>query len=180
MAAEGDLVKLAAVKSWLNLKLTEFDADLARLISGCSAAMQRYMERTIGQQDYHHRMNGPGAEFITVPNYPIARVSTVTVDGVAMPKSGVSFDGRVIYLAGGQRFARGRMNVELRYTAGFDVVPPDLVQACIDTVSLRWRERDRIGMSSKGLAGETTTFTLADFPKQVITLMDSYKNRVPM
>lgn len=181
-AAETDLVKLSAVRSWIGMvpAVTEHDVTLARLISACSLAMQKYMERTIAQKDYRHSVSGPGAAFMVVRNYPITRVSSVIVDGLVVPASNITFDERTIYLNGAYRFARGRNNIALRYTAGFDAVPLDLAQACIDTVALRWRERDRIGMSSKGLAGETTTFSLADFPKQVITLMDEYKNRVPV
>lgn len=181
-AAESDLCLLSDVRVWLEMadNVTKYDGALQRLITACSGMMLRYMERLIAQADYRHNMDGPGSDMLVLPNYPIARVSSIAVDGVAVPTSNISHDSkRTIYLDGAYRFARGRNNIALRYTAGYDTVPVDLAQACIDTVALRWRERDRIGQSSKGMAGETTTFSLADFPRQVITLMDTYKNRVP-
>lgn len=182
MAAEGDLAKLSDVKSWVGLKDTnlDHDDDLSRLVSACSAAMQRVMERTIASADYRHAADGPGAAFMLVKNYPITRVSSVSVDGRTIDPARVSFDETAIYLSGGERFARGRQNVALRYTAGFDTVPFDLEQVCIETVGLRWRERDRIGLTSKGLQGETTSFSLADFSPMSRSVLDSYKRRVPL
>lgn len=181
-AAESDLTNLSDVRAWLGMAPAniEFDVALQRLITGCSAFMQRYMQRAIPATSYKHSADGPGSTFMVVKNYPITRVSSVTVDGVVVPLSNISFDERTIYLDGAYRFNRGRNNIALRYTAGYDEVPFDLAQACIETVALRWRERDRIGMVSKAVGTETTAFSLVDFPKQVQTLMDTYKNVVPV
>lgn len=179
-AAETDLATLAAVKSWLGFKPGNDDNndDLARLISGCSLAMQRYMQRTIGPADYSHTQDGNGSSYMVIRNVPITHVSSVIVTGQLVPAANVTFDDTTIFLSGPYVFTRGRGNVSLRYSAGFDDTPLDLAQACVETVSLRWRERDRIGMSSKALGTETTTFSLVDFPAQVKTLMDTYKRQV--
>jgi hypothetical protein len=92
----------------------------------------------------------------------------------------ISFDDTTLYLSGGRRFTRGRNNVQLRYTAGFDDIPVDLAQVCVETVGLRWRERDRIGHTSKSLQGETVSFTLADFSPSGQTVIDSYKRTAPV
>ena len=46
-------------------------------------------------------------------------------------------------------------------------------------VVLRWRERDRIGIKSKGLAGETVVFNTSDMPDDVQTVLDTYRKRIP-
>lgn len=182
MASEFDLVDLGAVRAWLGFKdaVTEFDADLERMITACSTTMQTIMGRTIASTRYNHFQDGPGAAFMVLRNTPIARVTSVVVDGRQIDPQFIKFDETTLYLSGGYRFTRGRHNVQLQYLAGYDEVPADLAQACIETVGLRWRERDRIGMSSKGLAGETTAFSLVDFPPQARAVMDSYKRTAPV
>lgn len=179
-AAETDLCTLADVKAWLNVLTADHDVALQRLVSGCSAFMQRYMQRTIIQQDYSYVTSGPGATFMVVRYAPLVSVDSISVDGRSVDPSLITFDESTIYLSGAASFTRGRMNVALALSAGYDTVPLDLAQACIETVGLRWRERDRIGLSSKGLANETTAFTLVDFPVQVRALMDTYKRVVPV
>ncbi|MBV8061460.1 MAG: phage head-tail connector protein [Alphaproteobacteria bacterium] len=186
--AAGDLTSLANVKSWLNISSTDHDADLTRLISACSGFMQQWMNRTFAVSSYNEVRNGPGISTVMVTaNYPLISVSSVTIDGVSIPvangtfnSQGYTFDQRNIYLAGGYSFARGKANVLISYTAGYATLPLEIEQACIETVGSRWRERDRIGMASKALAGETTAFSLKDFPAQVITLMNNYKKVIPL
>ena len=76
-------------------------------------------------------------------------------------------------------FPRGRGNVRVSYQAGFASPPADLTQACIEMVSLRYREKDRVGLVSKGLAGETTAYSLKDMPESVRTLLSQYRRVVP-
>lgn len=181
-ASEFDLATLAAVKTWLNFADGNNDnnASLAALITGASLAMQKYVNRTIPLADYDHRQDGNGSNYMVCRNSPVQSITSITVDGAAIPAANISFEDSTIYLSGRYVFTRGRGNVALVYTAGFDDVPPDLVQACIDLVALRWRERDRIGQSSKGLANETTTFSLVDFPPQVKTLLQQYMRVAPV
>ena len=69
--------------------------------------------------------------------------------------------------------------VRVSYQAGFAAPPADLTQACIEMVSLRYREKDRVGLVSKGLAGETTAYSLKDMPESVRTLLNRYRRVVP-
>lgn len=177
MAAELDLTSLAAVRAWLgfNAANTEHDGALERMISGCSTTMQRLMGRTIAVTDYKHNQNGNGSDFMVLRNAPIVRVQSIVVDDVPLMAGSWDCDETTVYLRGSQRFAKGRNNIALRYQAGFDTIPADLEQACVETVGLRWQERARIGMTSKGLAGETTSFSLADFSPSVRTVLSTYQ-----
>ena len=53
------------------------------------------------------------------------------------------------------------------YTAGYAATPPEIAQACIELVCLRYKERDRIGQVSKNLAGEVVAFSQKDMPADV-------------
>lgn len=186
--AANDLTSLENVKGWLGITSTEYDTTLTRLVTSCSFAMQAFMNRTIAVTAFNERRNGPGlAQFMVMGNWPLQTVDSLLVNGVQIPAAGpeynspgFSFDERNIYLGGSYSFARGKGNVQISYTAGYAAVPPDLEQACIETVSMRWREHDRIGMASKGLAGETTAFSLKDFNAQTMTLLNNYKKVVPV
>jgi hypothetical protein len=182
VASDLDLTDVASVRAWLAMpdKVVEFDDALQRLVTACSTTMQRLIGRTIAQASYNHFQDGTGSAFMVLRNTPIARVSSVAVDGLPLDLARVSNDESTLYLSGGLRFARGRNNVQLRYTAGFDETPADLAQVCIETVGLRWKERDRIGHTSKSLAGETTSFSLADFSPTGQTVLDSYKRVTPV
>ena len=183
--AANDLTNLADVKGWLNINDTNSDTLLTRLITAASQFMQTWMNRTIAEAAYTETRNGVYSDRIAVANFPLVSVSSVTVDGQAILPSpdgiqaGYVFDQRFIYQLQG-KFTRGTQNVQLAYTAGYVVVPFELEQACIELVSWRYREKDRIGMSSKGLAGETTTFSLKDIPPTTLAMLNNYKKVIPV
>ncbi|HUN48020.1 MAG TPA: hypothetical protein VMU85_15930, partial [Stellaceae bacterium] len=61
------------------------------------------------------------------------------------------------------------------YTAGYPATPPEVEQACIELVALRYRERERIGHVSKSLAGETVAFSQKDMSDDIRTILSVYR-----
>lgn len=157
------------------------DALLQRVITGLSLGIQNILGRVFAQTSYSETRNGTGKTEIMVLNDPIISVASVTVDGVAIAartapgQSGYTFDADTIYLDG-FCFSRGRQNVVLAYSGGFAVLPTDIDQNMVEAVAFLYRERDRIGMSSKVLAGETTAY-LKDMPAHLMRRFNEY-NRV--
>ena len=98
-------------------------------------------------------------------------------DGVGNP--GFFFTATELRLHG-YGFRRGLGNVTISYTAGYVVIPADLERACIELVAYRFREQDRIGLASKGMAGETTSFVTRDVPAAVAAVLDRYKRVTPL
>jgi Phage gp6-like head-tail connector protein len=180
-----DMTTIANVKSWLGIKSNDSDDDLARLITACSFAMQAWMNRDIIVTNYTERRDGNSNTYMVVSDGPIVAMISVTIDNVSVPLStgygiaGYQTDNNTIYLTN-YKFTRGHGNVQLVYSGGFTTVPYPLEQACIETIAMRWRERERIGLASKGLAGETTAFSLKDFPAQVLTIMSNYKKVISL
>ena len=164
-----DLTTLAKVKEWLNITTSTDDALLTRLVSAASDYIQTLLNRTIAVTAYSDILDGTGSARLMVANYPVVTVSSVKVDGLPIPAStgvgvpGYVFNGTAISMRGSYRFNEDVQNVEVSYTAGYATVPAGLEQACIELIGLRYKERDRIGISSKGLAGETITFSQKDF-----------------
>lgn len=175
------LTTLANVKAWLkeNSVNADRDAVLTRLIDAASDYVETWLGRTILQDTYSYTVDGHGGAKLVVENYPVIAVSSVMVDNVPIPASvnggfGYVFNEVRIALIG-HRFARGLQNVYLSYTAGYATVPAELEQAVIELVSLRYKETDRIGLVSKGLAGETITFSQKDFSRSIQTALEQYR-----
>lgn len=193
--AANDLTNLADVKAWLNIGTSDatYDAMLARLITACSMAMQAYMNRTLAVTTYSKTFNGNSKSQWMASNYPIQTITAVTVNGVAIPPagpygsglstpSGYYFDEDTVYLIGWS-FMGGVQNCTIQYTAGLPASDPNymaLAQACIEVVGMRFKERGRIGERGKIVNQENIQFLIADFPPDVITLMERLRNVVPV
>ncbi len=184
----GDLTTLANVKAYLSppLATTADDALLSRLVTATSQFIQTWLNRTIASASYADTRNGTGGTILFLRNRPVTAVTSVMVDGVTIAPSappptgaGFLFDDSAVYLVG-YCFTKGAQNVVVAYTAGYAATPPEIEQACIALVVLRYKERDRIGQASKNLAGETVSFQQKDMPADVATLLDQYRNVVPV
>lgn len=180
--AAGDLTTLDNVKSWLSPPLTTTGDDdlLTRLVTAASQFIQTWLNRPIASQAYVETRDGDGGQRMAFANTPVTAVESVTIDGAAVPLApnrhwrGYVFSSTMLYLQG-WRFRPGFQNVVLSYTAGYPATPPEIEQACIEIVALRYKERDRIGQVSKNLAGEVVAFTQKDMPADVQTLIDQYR-----
>lgn len=185
--AAGDLVTLANVKAWLNITSNNDDIVLLNLITAESAHIKNWLNRDILSQTYTDRRDGNGRTSMPFANEPVTAVSGLTVNGIVIPASpdngvmqpGYGFDDTELWLSG-YSFVRGRRNVVMSYTAGYSTAPSDIAQACVELVAIRYRERDRIGHSSKSLGGETVSFTITDLPKSVELILQQYKKVVPL
>ncbi len=185
-----DLTTLSNVRAWLAtdgmaLPATD-DALLTRLITAVSRFMEAVIGQAIAPAAYTWKGGGTGSARLLLPNTPVTAVSSLSIDGKAGAASpgygqaGYSFDRLGLYLGAGAVFPRGVQNVSVAYTAGFASVPADLEQACISTVALRYKERDRVGYASKSIGGETVAFTIRDFPPDALTSLRNYVKVVPL
>lgn len=181
-----ELTTVANVKQWLGIKSgTDDDTLISSLVIGVSRWIQKYLSRTILTAVYSETLNGNGKDTLFLVNTPITAVSSVVVNGVAIPArtsvvgSGYTFDEDAIYLIG-YSFTKGVQNIQLGYTAGFADVPADLELAAKKLVGMSYREKDRIGQSSKGLAGEQTNFIVKDLPTDVELVLTRYRRVVPV
>ncbi len=189
--ASGDLTTLANVKGWLSppLTTTTDDALLTRLITAASQFIQTWLGRQIAPQSWSETRDGDGGTRLVFANAPVTAVASLTIDGLAIPPApnattpGYVFSPTVLYLRGSiigpatdiYRFTRGVQNVAIQYTAGYAATPPEIEQACIELVGLRYKERDRIGHVSKSLSGETVTFATKDMSDDIRTVLEQYK-----
>lgn len=185
--AANDLTTLDNVKAWLNLTATADDDMLTRMITALSSYIQSWLNRQLASQSYTEVRDGAGKGTLTLANYPVTAVASLTVNGVAVPYAtnsqgnGYLFDQyRIIMVGGGYTLTEGVQNIVVTYTAGYAAIPPEIEQACIELIATRYRERDRIGQTSKSIAGETVAFSIRDFPPSVQTILNNYKKVISL
>ena len=186
MPAPDDLCTLSDLKSWLPNQGNNDDSTLQALITNGSLQILQYINRphilasVLGT--LNETYDGNDSDRLLPRNFPVLSVSSVTVNGSAVPLapapwgSGFLWDGRRILLRGGFTFACGVQNVQVSYTAGYSAVPVDLKQAAIETFALTYRQRAHIGEKSSSLGGKTTlTFDLCDVPPRALTTFNQYR-----
>lgn len=175
------LTSLANLKAYLGLTVITDDTLLTNLIERESARIEQLLSRTLASASYTLSVNGTGKDVQMVPNYPITAVASLSIDGAAIPAStgftvaGYVFDDTAIYLRGGYLFTKGVKNVDIAYTAGYSTIPVDIEQSCIELAAWAYKNRERLGLSSKGLAGETTAYVTAAMPKHIEARLNPYK-----
>lgn len=172
---------LADVRGWLGIKEnnTSDDALLTRMITAASAWIDTYVSRPLAKASFTQTFDGVGGMRQCLPFGPIVSVESVRVDDIEIDSSRWRSDAYGVILKGGW-FTRGFGNVEISYTAGYDPIPDDIVQCCIDIVAFNYRRRERIGHASKTLNGETTAFVTSDVPPECKAVLEQYKRVVPI
>ena len=190
--AFGDLTTLADVKAWLQTGQDAFpntdDVLLARLITAASQFIQSWLHRQIAPADWQETRDGTGGQRLAFANIPVAAVLSLSIDGLEIPQApsaggfaaGYVFSPTELALRG-YVFTRRAQNVIVTYTAGYPVTPPDIAQAVIELVCLRYRERTRIGEVSRALGGgETVTYSQQDMSDDVKFLLAQYRSLAPI
>jgi hypothetical protein len=175
-AGPRDLCKLQAVRDWLGVIKPDADAILQRLITFESRTIERAIGRPVLLESRADTVIGYGSVTVMPPATPIRDIESVRIDGAAVA---VNHDDLTIWRRDGLNWPRGA-RIEITYTAGLDEVPFDLEQACIELVAFHYRERDRVGMASKGLAGETTSYITRAMPHSVEARLAPYRKVAPV
>jgi hypothetical protein len=179
-----DLTTLQNVKAWLNITGNSDDALLTRLNTAVSGAVIAYLSRDILRLSYSQTFNGHGGDRWMFPQFPVVAVSSLSIDGVSIAASssvgasGFVFDEETLYLRG-YRFCKGVQNIIVAYTAGYTTTPVEIEQACIDWIALLYKGRDRIGQTSKVMAGEQVNYITGPMPKACELILQQWRNVVP-
>jgi hypothetical protein len=187
--AFGDLTTVADVKAWLQTTPGQFpsidDDLLTRLITAASQFIQVRLGHQIASADYLEVRDGTGGERLQFGMFPVSAVLSLSIDDRPIPPApdtmtaGFSFTPTQLIVRG-YCFTRRKQNVIVSYTAGYPTVPPDLAQACIELVALRYRERTRIGEVSKHMGAETVTYWQKDVTASISAVIDQYRMVTPI
>lgn len=186
--AAGDLTTLATLKAYapgLDPATagadTTFDDLLTRLITAVSDQFRSEAGTNPKQTTYTETRNGHGQAGMTLLNFPVISVTSVTVDGTVIPARATVNDSGWVLSAGGRidlvgyKFTEGTSNVVFVYSAGYTDVPLDIEQAVIKMVLLQFHDRKRIGVASTSQAGTSTSFGDAPVLAYWRSVVDSYR-----
>jgi hypothetical protein len=182
--ATGDLTTLANVKQYLGITSSNDDALIARLVSSASQYVQTWLNRTLVSTTYSEIRDGNSSYAMSPREYPITGVSSVTIDTVVVPlaadatKSGYRFDSERVVLTD-YSFAKGYQNVVINYTAGYATIPVEIEQATIEMIANVYRAKDRVGVSSKSIGGESVSFFMGAMTDSIKTILNNYKQVAP-
>ena len=172
------LVSLETAKRHMNITHVDDDVLLTEMLTRVSALIETACNRTFAESDYVDYLNGNGKSVILLVNYPLVSIESVAVSGVVHSPNDYFFNYDFVMFKRNLRFEKGLKNVEIHYKAGFKTIPSDIEQAVIETVALRYAERDRTGQQSKSLAGETVAFFIKDLSPTAQTVVNQYKRVV--
>lgn len=177
--AANDLTTLPEAKAWLGITGSSSDSVLTRLVTAVSSAVQARIGYQVLSKAYTETRHGNGKRAMLLAAPRISAVSALSIDGIAVAArssvtgSGYTFDEDFLFLVG-QDFPVGVLNVVVAYTAGFAATPTDLEQAVLEIIQLKSELKERGGVSSKTLAGETISF-FRDVSRETLSTIDSYR-----
>jgi Phage gp6-like head-tail connector protein len=169
------LVDLQTVKDDLGITTTSLDSVLTRYINACSGIIAKFCNRTFPAQSYQDDFfpqRDPaitpvrqGIDPIQLLNWPIiAPITSVVENTVANPitlTSGTDFweDDKGGQLTRLDTFGYPRIwpavQITVQYNAGYNPIPLDLADACMDFVKWRYFSRTRDpGLRSQNIPGD--------------------------
>lgn len=173
-----------------NAPTGDVDNVLQRLITAASKYILNDISRNIFAANYTRRLNGQGTKLLFLPDTPITAVSSLYIDGVLIPAkdtdplksaNAVGYTIQDDYIAlSGYTFNAGIDNVIISYTAGNNSVPADLQDVCIDMVTRKYRELDRIGVNVKSIGQEQMTYDRSHIGESSKRTLQRYQRVIPV
>lgn len=179
------LTSVENVKQFLGINISDDDALLDALVTQASAYIEQWISRSVGLNEYTDVFDGYGKTTYMFTNFPAQSVSHVYVNDIEIfPSTGVTdsgyiFDETRLVLRGSKYFVQGQMNCSVTYMAGYATVPNELVIICTELVAFHYKQRERIGVTSKNLGGETISFSQENIPPAVKAIMINWRKVVP-
>jgi hypothetical protein len=159
--------------------------------------MQGLIGRDIRSKSHTEVFDGRGRSRIMMSDWPITAVASVTVGELATvavpPRSsaspGYTFSDKFVYVDPPYLFERGRRNVSIVYTAGFDPIPLDIEQGCLTWIKAIMDGANYSAALKSASAGQSkldfsfaitrlTTITLFA-PPAVVSMLAPYQKVVP-
>jgi hypothetical protein len=156
-----DLTTLARVKDALNIDQSDVVADdrLSSLISAISTRFEEDADRHFTVATYTDTVSGNGGTRVTLEEYPVISVTSVTVNDQVIPaRPNTSSQGWVLRADAvelvGYVFAEGVANVVIVYSAGYSPVPADVEQAVMESVVASYKQAPFAAYQQASAGGE--------------------------
>lgn len=167
-----DLTTLEAAKQYLRIAQNKDDELLTRLITACTHFIETYCGRSLMAKDHQEVFSGRSLGYHMCKNGPVIS-ATAKGDGKDLA-IGLS-NGFMVTLDKGASFPQGFYNCILTYRAGYEVPPPDLEQACLELVGIKYKTIEHLDVSQKSMQGETVSYIVKDMPDYVKVILKPYR-----
>jgi hypothetical protein len=192
-APVASLTTLANAMQWLGVT-TDDDGYIARVLGAISTEIQNWLGFQVLQANYSRTFDGPGTRKFFVPDIPLVSVQSLIIDGVTIPRGvpgtqrpGFYFNSQSINLIG-YFFTRGFQNIQAGYGAGYQTVPPDIEQACLEWTKNVYLSGKQISIPSNlvrvaagdtsfdfGGSGSVTDTTKIPMPSTIYAVLVQYR-----
>ena len=185
------LIQLEDVTETMQFEASEIVSEsglFINLINRISARMETYCSRKFKVREYTEYQDGDGSPNVFTNQYPITTVSELWDDTEVLFTSindQISSSDFLIYSEEGNIrlyndetiFSKGHQNIKIIYSGGYSTIPKDLELACIDWVMTEYRRiKDRThSYMTKSAGGASSMIDLQAIPREVKTVLDSYK-----
>ena len=187
------------VKDWLNIPDTNniLDDFLIRLINRATGIIEKEVDRLLKKRVYvgdlkQFGSDGTDMDIIWLFQFPVISVEKVNLGfnsaDLATDEFVVYPDGWIRLVTRPFRFVvagvvpEGVQNINVDYTAGFDPVPDELVQACLDQIAHMYRRSpkasggSRAGLESRSVGDTSENFIDdATIPPAVMQVLGNYR-----
>ncbi|SHG91492.1 hypothetical protein [Bradyrhizobium erythrophlei] len=187
------LTTLANALQWLGLTADD-DGYVSRVLATISTEIQNWLGFQVAQASYSRSFDGQGTSKFFVPDIPLVSVQSLTIDGVTIPK-GVNGTYRPGFYNNNQSinligffFTRGFQNIQAGYTSGYQTVPPDIEQACLDWTKNVYLSGKQVSIPSNivrvaagdtsfdyGGSGSVTDVTKLPMPSGIYAVLQNYR-----
>jgi len=180
------LSTLPNVKDSAGISGTGDDLILTRHLEAVSRGMQNYMAREIPKIIYTDERHFPTGlnSALVLSHDPIVSVEGIRVGNVALTSDDWRIEGgRLLRRVSSDlalNWTKGT-EVEVDYTAGYENIPSDLVDACTQEVLRRWFQTPKGGgdgahvVSTTPETGDSTAYTQEEWMPQTLAVMRTYR-----
>ena len=183
--AANALATLDEIKDFYQFGSTkQVDDDLLEDLSNrVTILFQTYCEiESFISADYTEYVDGPYDKYLFLNNTPVNSVTSIAEDSDwvwASDSTVASTDYRIIdskYLVAKETvWARGDQNYKVIYNAGYDAIPLDLKQVCIEEVVRRYKHRKDFDVVAKSLEDGTVTYSEKGLLTGTKQVLNKYK-----
>ena len=183
------LTDFDSVKVWLKIPdsevTTELQNKIESLINAASASIESMTERILYKKEHTEYQDGRRNNRTMTFEWPIIEVKELWIDSsqdftdtnnqLTTEQFNVVDKKQTIQLLENRRFASGHHNVKIVYDAGYDPIPSDLEQACLNYVEWLYlvNERGDSGRLAKTKGDESTSIN-QEIPMIVQSLIAPY------
>ncbi len=173
-----------ALAAYLKKDAASADAgELDRLATAAIAMVERETGWALSKAEATETHDGDGGTILFLDRAPLVSITSLTIDGVAIPSStGVTVPGYIPYHNSirlrGYTFTEGMQNVVAVVTAGYESIPTDFLQQLVAMAAYWFVRKNSIGQSSTQFDRETTSFQASELSDGLKAWLASARRRV--